>query len=145
MESLIAYLNKYAQEFLRATGLRCRLDLPTDLPAWPITSEVRHNLFLAFKQALQNIVKHSGATEVRIAFSLNPSGFTLELEDNGCGFDPANPSTQSIADPDRYNRGHGLANLRQRLADIGGECDIRSAPGHGTKVGFRLRILNQKQ
>jgi signal transduction histidine kinase len=140
LESLAAYLIKYAQEFLRATGLRCRLDLPTELPAWPLTSEVRHNLFLAFKQALHNVVQHADATEVRIAFNLHPSGFTLELEDNGRGFDAAQPVARSTADSDRLDRGHGLANLRRRLADIGGECDIRSAPGRGTKVGFRLRI-----
>ena len=60
VEGLANYLEKFALDFLGAAGIRCRLDFPDQYPHWPLTSEIRHNLFLAFKEALHNVVKHAG-------------------------------------------------------------------------------------
>ena len=54
--------------------------------SWPLTAEVRHNVFLAFKEALNNVVKHAQASEVRISLELKPEGFMLVVADNGRGF-----------------------------------------------------------
>src|SRR6185436_14351532 len=59
LDGLINYLCKYAQEFLALAGLRYRLEVPSQLPAIPISPEVRHNVFLAAKEAVNNVVKHS--------------------------------------------------------------------------------------
>jgi signal transduction histidine kinase len=100
------------------------------LPAWPLTAETRHNLFLALKEALHNAVKHAGATEVRIALTVDDRTLTLSVLDNGCGFDPAaNSST-----------GNGLANMKRRLEHIGGDCEITSARGQGVKIVFFVPI-----
>jgi len=136
LDSLATYLGRFAQEYLAAARIRCRLDVPVDLPAWPLTAEVRHNLFLAFKEALHNAVKHAGAAEVRVRLETCPQGFTLLVEDDGCGFDPA--ALQSPSSEPLQRRGHGLQNMRQRLADVGGRCEIESRPGAGTRV--RLMI-----
>ncbi|MCX6895444.1 MAG: triple tyrosine motif-containing protein, partial [Verrucomicrobia bacterium] len=64
LEGLLNYLCKFAQEYLAVAGIRCRLDLPAQMPVWAVRAEVRHNLFLAFKETLNNILKHAGATEV---------------------------------------------------------------------------------
>ena len=93
LDSLTSYIGKVAQELMNTAGIRYRLDFPMQLPAWPLTAEVRHNLFLAFKEAIHNIVKHSAAAEVRISLVIEPAAFTLIVEDNGCGFDP-----ESLAD-----------------------------------------------
>jgi len=147
--SLATYLGRFAQGFLAAAHIRCRLDVPIHLPAWPLTAEIRHNLFLAFKEALHNAVKHSQTTEVRISVVIAPHGFTLGLEDRGCGFlpdawEPASRDQSSIAsvkeDPLRPASGNGLANMRQRLAEITGRCEITSAPGAGTKVTFYIPV-----
>lgn len=132
LDSLMAYLESFAQDFLGTARVRCRLDMPLQYPALPLTAEVRHNLFLAFKEALHNVVKHSKATEVRIVASLTPTEFTLGLEDNGSGF----------VTPAAGHRGfgNGLANMHRRLAKIGGACEIASVPGKGTKVSFLVKL-----
>jgi signal transduction histidine kinase/ligand-binding sensor domain-containing protein len=127
-EGLVNYLEQFALEFLGAAAIRCRLDLPIQWPAWSLTAETRHNLFLALKEALHNAVKHAGATEVRIALNLTTQALTLSVEDNGRGFDAAAPAVS----------GNGLGNMRRRLEQIGGHCEIDSAPGQGVKIIFSV-------
>jgi signal transduction histidine kinase len=129
LDSLASYLGNFAQEYLVSLHIRCRLDMPLHLPHWPITAEMRHNVFLAFKEALHNLVKHSGAKEVAISLATEDDGFQLAVRDNGRGFDPA-------AVPARPGRGNGLKNMRQRLEKIGGRCEIQSAPGAGAEIKF---------
>jgi signal transduction histidine kinase len=141
LDSLVNYLGKFAQDFLNVAGIRCRLVVPIQLPAWPLTAEVRHSLFLAFKEALHNVVKHAAATEVRVSLTLAKSGFSASIEDNGRGFDPASVGTAATTnDPLRIAGGNGLANMRKRIGGIGGECQVDSAPGKGTTVRFIVRV-----
>jgi signal transduction histidine kinase len=141
LDSLAAYLGTYAQDFLAAARVRCRLDIPLRLPPWPLNSETRHNLFLAFKEALNNAVKHASSAEVRISLLIEPGGFSLQIEDKGRGFTIETVESTLLPNPDRPVSGHGLENMRQRLMEIGGHCDIRSVPGEGTVV--RLAVPNQ--
>lgn len=134
LDSLATYLGKFAQDFLGAAQIRCRLDLPTTLPQWPLTAETRHNVFLAFKEALNNTVKHAKATEVKITLALQANSFNLTVEDNGLGFDPAAPRADVTDTED------GLANMKKRLADIGGSCGIKSSVGAGTAVTFHVPV-----
>ena len=137
LESLAGYLGKFAQDYLRAAHIRCWLNVPIHLPAWALTSEVRHNLFLAVKEALHNVVKHASATEVRITLTLASDSFAWEVADNGRGF--VNGET-SLGSSDRLASGNGLANMSRRLADIGGHCEVQSAPGGGTRVKFAVMV-----
>ncbi len=136
LDSLATYLGRFAQDYLRVAGIRCRLDVPVQLPAWPLTAEVRHNLFLAFKEALHNVVKHAAAAEGRISLQLDQVGFRLTVEDDGRGFDPNSLPPGSAMGADRVAAGNGLSNVRRRLAEIGGRCEVESRPGHGTRVTF---------
>jgi signal transduction histidine kinase/ligand-binding sensor domain-containing protein len=140
LESLVNYLGKFAQDFLEPLDLRCRLDVPAQIPAGPpLTAEVRHNLFLAFQEALTNVIKHAAATEVCVSLAVRADGFHLTVRDDGKGFTPQNPPVGWDGGV-RISRGNGLANMRRRLAQIGGRCDIRSAPGQGTEVEFVLAV-----
>jgi signal transduction histidine kinase len=107
-----------------------------------VTSEVRHNLFLAFKEALHNIVKHAAATEVQISLERRPDGFVLLVADNGRGFDPGvlEEHPGPGADPARSSTGNGLHNMQRRLAEVGGRCEWDTAPHEGTRVRFIVRI-----
>lgn len=137
LDSLANYLGKFAQDLLAATGIRCRLDIPIHLPNRPLTAEVRHNLFLAFKEALNNIVKHAAATEVRIQLKEHHDGFVLIVEDNGRGFNGSHD--HKVAPPQAPARpasGNGLTNMARRMAEIGGRFEISSALGRGTRVAF---------
>jgi ligand-binding sensor domain-containing protein/signal transduction histidine kinase len=137
LDSLAGYMGNYAQDLLGSARIRCRLDFPVDLPAWPITAEVRHNLFLAFKEALNNTVRHAAATEVRISLSLRPDAFVLAVTDNGRGLGER-PS--GLNEPGRIAAGHGLPNLERRLARIGGHCEISSGAREGTSVAFIVNV-----
>jgi signal transduction histidine kinase len=135
LESLAAYLEKYAQDWLASVGCRCRLDLPVQFPDWHLTSEVRHNVFLALKEALNNAVKHSGSREVFIRLVIGQSSFEWTVEDNGRGFSPETEGAGS---------GNGLKNMRQRMAEIGGRSRIESVPGAGARVIFSIEIATPK-
>lgn len=126
LEGLMTYVCKYAQEYLSVAGLACRLEVPAQLPSWPLSPDARHHLFLAVKEALTNIVRHAKATEAALRLLVEPSRFVLEIQDNGCGL----PAAEQMAAKGR----HGLDNLRQRLAEVGGHCELDSAPGRGLMV-----------
>jgi len=128
LDSLVNYTCKYAQDYLAVAGLRYRLDVPPQLPHTTVPPEVRHNVFLAFKEAMNNVVKHAQATEVWVRLRLEPFRFTLEIEDNGRG--PAGMD-------EKKNR-NGLRNMRKRMEDIGGGFTI--APGAGGGALVRLTV-----
>jgi signal transduction histidine kinase/ligand-binding sensor domain-containing protein len=138
LDSLASYLGKLIHELLGDSGIRCRLDFPVHLPAWPVTAEVRHNLFLAFKEALHNVLKHSHAAEVRISFALEPAACAVNITDNGRGFDPALLTAAALNGGQPRPRLNGLVNMRKRLEEIGGRCEIQTEPGRGTQVTFFL-------
>jgi signal transduction histidine kinase len=112
--------------------LESRVDFPSPLPHHPISAQVRHDLFLAFKEALNNLVRHAGARQVRIDLTIQADGFSLKVEDDGSGFhvDPATASGTNV--------GNGLSNMRSRLASVGGKCTVDSTPGRGTQVVFEI-------
>ncbi len=140
LESLATYLEKFAHDWLAGVGIRCRLDLPLQFPEWHLSSEVRHNLFLGFKEALHNTVKHSGATEVLIRLVVKDKSFELTVEDNGRGFVPEEKRPSPPESPGRAASGNGLGNMTQRLVTIGGKCKIQSAPDKGTRVAFSVQL-----
>lgn len=125
LEGFITYFHRWAQAFLSNAGLRVRWDLPLEPTEAPLAAEVRHQLLLACKETVTNVVKHSGAHEVRIRLSPRPAGLEILIEDDGRGFAGASAQT-----------GHGLDNLRARLASLGGTCEIESTAGRGTRVRF---------
>lgn len=137
LDSLVNYLEKYAQDFLSTARMRCRLDVPLQFPVVHLSAETRHNLFLAFKEALHNVVKHSGAAQVRVTLELQPAAFALAVEDDGHGFVMSNVKNSGSV---RAMGGNGLANMQRRLEKIGGVCEIQSSPGLGTKVIFTMPI-----
>ncbi|HEV2692174.1 MAG TPA: two-component regulator propeller domain-containing protein [Verrucomicrobiae bacterium] len=123
---LIDYAGQFATNYLRAAGIRCLLDVSEQLPACEVPTDVRHNLFLVIKEALQNIVKHSKATEVWLRVSITAKTLHVSIEDNGCGFESAAAGNDPWAD--------GLRNMRERLEEMGGRCEIQSRLGAGTTI-----------
>jgi signal transduction histidine kinase len=131
LDHLLNYFDNFAQEFLRFSKINFRFECPTALPQIELSSTVRHNLFLAYKEALANAIKYSGCQEIRVCYEAHGHGFTLSVLDNGCGFEIEKTSPL----------GNGICNMRQRLADIGGECRIESKLGKGTCVSFIFGML----
>jgi signal transduction histidine kinase len=130
LESFANYLVQFAHEHTSLAGLRCILDVPTVLPAMHLGIEVRHSLVLAAREALQNVVTHSGATTVQVGLRLADDGLTVEISDNGSGFDEAAVSSDS----------NGLANMRRRLDELGGRMELSARPGGGTTIRFFVPV-----
>ena len=126
LDGLITYVCKYAQEYLAVAGLRYRLEAPPQLPGTPISPEVRHNVFLAAKESITNVVRHAKASAVTLRLRLEAASFTLEIEDNGRGL--------AGLDPKAAQTRNGLRNMRKRMEDIGGSFAMSSAPERGTVV-----------
>jgi signal transduction histidine kinase len=128
------YLDAYAQELLDVAGVESRVDFPVPLPQRRVAAPVRHSLFLAFKEALTNVVRHSGAHRVELHLTVKKDSFLLVVEDDGRGFNVREAST------DHADHGNGLGNMQERLAAVGGRCTISSALGSGTRVEFELPL-----
>ena len=130
LDGLANYLVRYTQEFLGGTTLGCQLYVPAELPHREIKSSVRHNLFLAFKEALRNCVRHAQAGRVRVSLHFDGKMVRLEVVDDGQGFAPGSVG----------NLARGLQNMRDRLEIIGGTCQVESAEGMGARVIFEVKL-----
>jgi ligand-binding sensor domain-containing protein/signal transduction histidine kinase len=131
LQHTIEYLSRHAREFLDGTGIQLRLDIPVELPDIPISAALRHELVRVVEESLANALKHSAATEIRLHADITPSHATLNIEDNGRGFDPATAR----------DAGNGLSNMTGRMEEIGGRCTIESRPGSGTRIILELPTL----
>jgi len=127
---LAGYFSLFAQRFLDLAGIQCRLKIADSVAGHPLDARRRHGLFLAFKEALNNIVRHSGATEVKLEIGVTAGRLGISLADNGRGFAVA---------PDSPGR-DGLAGMLARMEKLGGACRIETNPGSGTLVGFSLPL-----
>lgn len=132
-DALANYVSNYGQGFLRVANIRCRLEMPLILPEKSLSAQVRHNLFLAFKEALNNAVKYAEANTVHIFLESHNSYFVLKVTDNGKGIE-----ANILSDSSRSSFGNGLANMKSRLDEIGGKCNIYSAPDEGTTIEFKV-------
>ncbi|MGC3959518.1 MAG: triple tyrosine motif-containing protein [Verrucomicrobiota bacterium] len=142
LDSLVSYVTKFAQDYLSVANIRCRLDVPAELPPYALPAEVRHNLFLTIKEALNNVVKHARATEAWLRVEVRPTAFSIVIEDNGRGLEAAKEEGGGarLLQPDRILSGHGLENMRRRLSAIGGRCIIVSAKSAGTRVELSVEL-----
>jgi len=131
---LIDYTGQFAVEFLRAAGIRCHVDLPDHPPPRAVPAEVRHNLFLTVKEALNNVVRHAHASEVWLQAVITDASLRVVLEDNGRGFERA--PDDATAD--------GLRNMRQRMEEIGGEFHIGNRAGGGTRLELVVAWAQRK-
>jgi signal transduction histidine kinase/ligand-binding sensor domain-containing protein len=130
LPDLVSRIGRFAAELLGRAGIACRLRLPDDPPPRTVSAEVRHNLYLAFKEAVTNAVRHAQAREVEIAVTIVAETLKVQVRDDGRGFGAGEDAPGA----------DGLRNMRRRMADIGGSVEIASAPGAGTRVFFTLPL-----
>jgi PAS domain S-box-containing protein len=130
LQSLADYLSGYVDDYVSCSGIACRLKVPVTVPPLTLDGCVRYNLLLAVKETLNNIVRHSQATEVEFRMTV-ANGGTLDIviADNGKGFES---SVESV--------GYGLSNISARLNKLGGSCVVESSVGSGTVVSMRLPL-----
>jgi signal transduction histidine kinase len=130
LKSLAAYLLHVAREIFAASDINCRLDIDQTLPDLLLNSELRHNLYLAVREALNNTAKHSRAAEVWLRIHWLAPRLQIIVQDNGCGFAPS-------CDVEGKD---GLANMRRRLEKIGGHFECSSRVNVGTTYLITLSL-----
>jgi signal transduction histidine kinase len=118
LDDLVAYTRQHTVEFLQNHSLNYHFNISGSIPDMPISGEQRRNIFLVIKESLNNIVKHSCATEVNISFCFK-EGLQVCIHDNGKGIETV---TQR-----RF--GNGLKNMQQRMESIGGSFVIENNSG----------------
>jgi signal transduction histidine kinase len=129
LQGLMDYIAHFANEISEDTASRCRLDLPPDLPDRLLPPDYRHNVYLIVKEAITNAIKHSGATELRVRAQVEGETLSIEVSDNGRGFDPSSAAQGGDKD--------GLRNMRHRAESIQASLDVASQPGRGATVCLR--------
>jgi ligand-binding sensor domain-containing protein/signal transduction histidine kinase len=128
--SVASYFCQFAQHFLKPSAVTCRLNVAADLPVAELNAEQRHALFLAFEEALHNVVQHSGATQMELTITGENGNLRIGVRDNGRGLPAGSPPEGA----------DGLRNMRERLDRLGGRCILTSPPGAGTIVTFNLPL-----
>ncbi len=130
LASLVSYSCLYADRLLKLANISCQLRGMTGLPDRAIPSVFRHEFFLAFKEAITNVVRHSGATEVRLGVRTIGGSLRFSIADNGRG----------LADKALAYGGDGVPNMHSRLEKMGGRFEIASREGCGTIVRFYIPL-----
>ena len=128
--NMIAYIRSYALEYFEDTGIKCRIDIPENLPNIQVIGEIRRNVFLVVKEALNNILKHANATEVSIKLIRVENDLTLYIHDNGKGID-----LETIR-----QFGNGLKNMKKRMNDV--EIDFSIENKNGTLITLTRKVKN---
>jgi signal transduction histidine kinase len=122
-------------ELAARTGQEAGLAVRCECAGAPyaLGAEVEHSLTMVLREALQNSIKHAAPRNVSLRLRFEPRCLGLEVEDDGCGFDPA--AGQS---PDE--RHYGLIGMQERVTHLGGKLEIESAPGRGTRLRVRVPV-----
>ena len=127
IENLVAYIRSYAVEFFENTSIDCYFSMPASITTREISGEKRRNIFLSVKEALNNVVKHSQSSVVKINVIVNDR-LIIEIQDDGVGINM-----------DKLRKfGNGLNNMRKRMASIDGEFKVENR--EGTRSTFSLGL-----
>lgn len=127
LDSLISYIRAYAIEFFDGTSIECKVNMPGDIPSHEISGDKRRNIFLCVKESLNNALKHSNATRIKIDIEVNHS-LKIRIADNGVGIEQ-----------EKIRRfGNGLKNIERRMKMIDGRYTISNNNGTETKLELPL-------
>lgn len=107
--NLVAYIRSYALEYFENTGIKCSIFIEEGLPEFIVTGQVRRNVYLVAKEALNNVLKHARATEVFLTLKRQGAGISFFIQDNGKGIDLDN----------LRQFGNGLKNMKKRMEKSG--------------------------
>ncbi|HTY89362.1 MAG TPA: ATP-binding protein [Candidatus Acidoferrum sp.] len=130
LTALIGYFSLYADRFLGLANITWRLEGPPATADLALNSRRRHQLFLVFKEALTNVVRHSGATDVRLSIRTEPGALRVVVADNGRGL-PANLRPEGM---------DGLNSMRHRIEKLGGRFAIAGTEPRGVTVSFQIPL-----
>ncbi|GGM96464.1 hypothetical protein GCM10010967_32680 [Dyadobacter beijingensis] len=122
-QKLVDKMHSFVTQALAARGIVLEFQSDTDLGDLTLSMEQRKNIYLIFKETVNNAVKHAGATRVIVGLKRLDDAFFMKIEDDGKGFDTT-----------REYEGNGIFNLRKRAEESGLDLLVHSRPGNGTRV-----------
>jgi signal transduction histidine kinase/ligand-binding sensor domain-containing protein len=125
-------MRHFASDVFTARGIDFRFRFPDSERDVRVGANLRRELFLIFKEVVNNTVRHSGCSEAEIEFKVDGGGVFLKFTDNGHGFDVLSKGS-----------GHGLASMRARTEGLGGKLEIVSHQGAGTTLTFVIPLGHQ--
>jgi signal transduction histidine kinase/ligand-binding sensor domain-containing protein len=125
LDDLVRRMHRFAEETLGGADIALSFSAPTADGDMRLDPDLRRELYLILKESVNNIARHSGASEAIVDLAVGRSDIRLVISDNGRGFDPA-----------AHTDGNGVASMRKRAALFGGIFSIESAPGRGTRVSL---------
>lgn len=128
--NLIARVRRFASDSLDAAGIAWTFETPPDMEKIKLAPEQRQHLYLIFKEAIHNIVRHADCTSASFTIGVADHRLVAEIRDNGRGF--AAPDAQVPVGPE--HQGHGLYSMQARAAELDGQLQIDSAPNRGTHM-----------
>jgi signal transduction histidine kinase len=127
LDSLISYIRAYTYEFFDGTSIECKVHMPDTIPFHEISGDKRRNIFLCVKESLNNALKHSKASRIKIDIEADHN-FKITIADNGVGIEQ-----------EKIRRfGNGLKNIERRMKGIGGRYTISNNNGTETKLELPL-------
>lgn len=129
---LAGYLREYCAGYFELTNIRVYFDFPEDVPVVNLPGVFRRQVVLIVKEALQNVVKHAKASEVRLGLLCAENGLELCVSDNGRGFPTGEKS----------GKGRGMENMNNRVAQLGGSLTIETQSERGTLVRICVPFPN---
>lgn len=131
LDDLVTRMREFGLRICEAKNISFKTDLPDPMPQRTLRPDQLRNIYLIFKEAVNNAAKYADCTEIQLRLRIRRQFLTLEIYDNGRGFDPAAVASQG---------GNGLPNLRQRAAEIGGKLGLETAPGQGVRVVLTTKV-----
>jgi signal transduction histidine kinase len=141
LSDLVHRMRRFASDVFTARGLAFSFDAPDSARDTRLGASVRREVFLIFKESVNNVLKHSGASRVEIEFRLERGRLELSVSDDGRGFEPLDSVMLSGEyEPTDGTGGNGLYSMRRRASEMGGRFDVRSKSGEGTTVRLSLPV-----
>lgn len=124
--NFIDYVKMYAQNFLKKTKILIITESENIDEETAVSTEQRRNLFLCLKEALNNAYKHSQSDQIKLSFIQKDKEFMMRISDNGIGINHEEPE------------GNGLRNMKRRMQEQNGHCEITTE--NGTHLFFRIEL-----
>jgi ligand-binding sensor domain-containing protein/two-component sensor histidine kinase len=137
LNNLVQRMRRFAEDILDAQEISYRFNALENLKDVPVGSDVRREVYMIFKECVNNVVKHSGAARVDFRINSENEFLLIEISDDGRGFDTAQAENLDSLG------GNGLINMRRRAENLGGTFSIDSAPGKGTRAVIKIPIVKK--
>ncbi len=128
-DTLFIRMKRYAADMFDGKNINSRFEFPETESGFQLSMTQRRDLYLIFKEAVNNLVKYSGATEALVQIKVTDNQLNMLISDNGKGFDRST-----------LRAGNGLHNMEQRAGAAGGQLSIHAAPGSGTRIELSMKV-----